>query len=56
LTYEQLEAIENILADLYTDGIGETELNDFFRFEENTLAEWLGFTDFEATSTVLQAL
>lgn len=47
-TYEQLEAIEQELEMLYPDGMDETEINDLFWFEEDTLAEWLGFDDFEA--------
>ena len=44
LSYSDFEEIENILEDLYPDGIGETELNDLFWFEEDTIAEWLGFS------------
>ncbi len=48
LTEQELDTIEEILTDLYPDGISETELNDFFWFEDDTIAEWLGFEDFEA--------
>lgn len=37
--FEQLEAI---LDDCYPDGIDETELNDLFRFEFETVCDWLG--------------
>ena len=47
LTYEQMEQVEAILEDLYPDGIDETEINDLFWFEEDTIAEWLGFESFE---------
>ena len=47
LTDEELETIETMLEDIYPDGIDETELNDFFWFEDDTIAEWLGFNDFE---------
>lgn len=47
LTLEELDTIESILEDAYPDGMDETEINDFFWFEEDTIAEWLGYNDFE---------
>lgn len=47
LTNDQLDTVENILSDLYPDGMDETELNDFFRFEFDTVREWLGIEDEE---------
>lgn len=47
LTEEQMDSIESQLEEIYPEGIGETELNDFFWFEEDTIAEWLGYDDFE---------
>ena len=47
LTNEELDLIESILEDCYPDGIDETEINDFFWFEDDTIAEWLGYNDFE---------
>lgn len=47
LTYEELDQIETLLEDLYPDGMDETEINDFFWFEEDTVADWLGYSDFE---------
>ena len=47
LTYQQMETIEQYLEDLYPDGMEDAELNDFFWFEEDTIAEWLGFDSFE---------
>lgn len=38
----KLKAIEDNLTELYPDGIDETELNDLFRFEPETVCEWLG--------------
>lgn len=29
------------------DEMSETELNDFFWFETDTIAEWLGYKDFD---------
>ena len=45
LTLSQLNEVENILEDLYPDGIGETQLNDIFWFDFETIKEWLGITD-----------
>lgn len=47
LTYEQLDIIEEILSDIYVVGITETQLNDLFWFNEDIIAEWLNYTDFE---------
>ena len=47
LTYEELDQIEAILEELYPDGVDETTINDIFWFEEDTIAEWLGYNDFE---------
>jgi hypothetical protein len=47
LTREQIQTVEIILSDIYPEGMDETAVNDFFWFEEDTIAEWLGFTDFE---------
>lgn len=47
LIEDEFDAIENILIDLYPDGITETELNDLFWFEEDVIAEWLGYDSFE---------
>ena len=47
LTFGELDMIEEILEELYPEGLSETEVNDIFRFEEDTIAEWLGYSDFE---------
>ncbi|MDR0325076.1 MAG: hypothetical protein LBI19_03150 [Oscillospiraceae bacterium] len=47
LTWEQLDTIESILEDLYPDGMDETALNDLFWFDEDTIAEWLGYDSFD---------
>jgi hypothetical protein len=47
LTDEELESIEATLEEQYPDGMSETELNDFFWFEDDLIAEWLGYEDFE---------
>jgi hypothetical protein len=47
LTDEELDQIEAMLEDLYPDGMDETDINDFFWFEDDTIAEWLGYESFE---------
>ena len=47
LTDDQKDEIESNLGDLYPDGMNETSLNDFLWFENDTIAEWLGFEDWE---------
>ena len=47
LTYNELDQIEAILEEIYPDGVDETTINDIFWFEEDTIAEWLGYNDFE---------
>lgn len=45
LTFEQLDEVENILEGMYPDGMSETEINDLFWFDFDTIKEWLGITD-----------
>lgn len=47
LTDEEFDTIESILEECYPDGMTETEINDFFWFEEDTIAEWLGYSSFD---------
>ena len=46
-TDEQLDQIETILEDMYPDGMDETQINDLFWFEPETLREWLGIEEEE---------
>lgn len=41
------DRLESMLDDLYPDGMTDTELNDLLWFEEDAIAEWLGFRDWE---------
>lgn len=51
LSYSEIETILSILEDCCPDGMTETELNDFFWFDDDTYAEWLGYEDAEALWT-----
>ena len=44
LTFSQLNEVECILEDLYPDEIDETNLNDIFWFDFDTIKEWLNLT------------
>lgn len=48
LTYEQLEQLDAIFEEIYPEGASETTINDILWFEDDTIAEWLGFEDWEA--------
>lgn len=47
LTDSEIEVIFSMLEDCCPDGMTETEVNDFFGFERDTIAEWLGYDDFD---------
>jgi len=47
LTFSQLNEVESILEDLYPEGIDETQLNDLFWFDFETVKDWLSITDEE---------
>ena len=42
LTYGELKAIDDIISDLYPDGIDATSLNDIFWFDQESVCEWIG--------------
>ena len=47
LTDDELEQIEQILKEIYPEGLSETDINDLFWFEDELIAEWLGYESFE---------
>jgi len=47
LTDDELEQIEQILEELYPEGLSADEVNDLFWLAEDTIAEWLGYECFE---------
>lgn len=44
---EDFDRIEEILEELFPDGISDTKINDIFWFEEDFLAECLGYNSWE---------
>ena len=43
----ELDTFESILEEMYPDGVDETQINDIFWFEEDWIAEMLGYNSFE---------
>ena len=46
--------LENVLEELYPDGMTETELNDLLWFEPETVYEWLGIRSEEQTKKEIE--
>lgn len=47
LTNSEIETVLCMLEDVFPDGMCLTDLNDFFWFERDTIAEWLGVQAYE---------
>lgn len=47
LNLQEIKQILELLEELYPEGISETELNDFFWFDTDTIADWLGYSNWE---------
>jgi hypothetical protein len=47
LTDDELDLIEQILEHIYPEGLSETDINDLFWFEDELIAEWLGYENFD---------
>lgn len=47
LTSDQLDQIESELESLYPDGMEDTKINDIFWFEDDWIADMLGFSSWE---------
>ena len=47
LTDEQKDALETNLEEFWPDGMDETSLNDLLWFDNDSIAVWLGFDDWE---------
>ena len=48
LTSDEVERLGQYIEDMFEDEVDETELNDFLWFERDTIAEWLGYDDFDS--------
>lgn len=47
LSNAEIETVLCILEDVFPDSMSLTDLNDFFWFERDTIAEWLGIRAYE---------
>ena len=47
LTEQELDVVESVLDDLYPDGMTDTEINDLFWFDFETVLDWIGLTEEE---------
>lgn len=47
LSLEEVGLILMTLEECYPEGMTTTQLNDFFWFEDDTIAKWLGYNNFE---------
>ena len=47
LTVEEFESLEPIIEELYPDGIDETNLNDLFAFDGDSVLSWIGLSEEE---------
>lgn len=39
----EIDIILDILEDMYPEGLSMTTVNDFFAYEQDTIAKWLGY-------------
>lgn len=47
LTQAEMEMIDDILSEIYPEGLSPTEINDIFWFDSDWIAELVGYNDFE---------
>ncbi len=55
LTSHELNQIETTLEELYPDGMSETELNDFFWFDFETVLGWIGKKECEECGEIFES-
>lgn len=47
LTWEDFDILEPLIEEMFGGEVEDVDLNDFFWFERDTIAEWLGYEDYE---------
>ena len=47
LTWDDFDILEPIIEEMFEGECSDTDLNDFFWFERDTIAEWLGYEDYD---------
>ena len=55
LTNEELDQIESTLEELYPDGMSETQVNDLFWFDFETVLEWIGKEECPDCGEIIEA-
>lgn len=45
---QEIDTVLDILEDMYPEGLSMTTLNDFFAYEQDTIAKWLGYDNWVA--------
>lgn len=48
LTEDDFAIIQEVLEECYPEGLSEIAVNDFFWFDTDTIADWLGYADWDA--------
>ena len=47
LTWKDFDILEPLIEEMFGDEVEDVDLNDFFWFERDTIASWLGYEDYE---------
>lgn len=47
LTWEDFDILEPLIEEMFDGEVEDVDLNDFFWFERDTIARWLGYEDYE---------
>lgn len=47
LTWEDFDILEPLIEEMFGGEVEDVDLNDFFWFERDTIASWLGYEDYE---------
>jgi hypothetical protein len=56
LTYEELEQVDYMLEDIYSEGMQDTTINDLFWFDFSIVCEWLGYVYDEENDEVIREI
>ena len=47
LTWEDFDILEPLIEEMFGGEVEDVDLNDFFWFERDTIARWLGYEDYD---------
>ena len=47
LTWEDFDILEPLIEEMFGGEVEDVDLNDFFWFERDTIASWIGYEDYE---------